>query len=135
MADNTQTPVFDWEAGDFATDLQGAVIVVTEAEAVEQIIIKAIQTIRGVFLIYANEDDPALDHKYGNDAQDTLRQDMTEAAKISELARNIREALIYDPFIIDVTDIVITKAGSNYALGSCLVDHIYGQTSLGEVEL
>jgi hypothetical protein len=105
-----RTPVFNWETGEFKVDLQGRIVTVTQTQAVEQIIIKAQQTARGVFLIYANVDNEDLDHKYGSDAWDILtRPDLPEAVRIDELKRAISEAIIYDPWVTDVYDIKISR--------------------------
>lgn len=119
MAEESEkrTPVFEWikdengeYVGDFKLDPQGNIVTVTEQQAVEQIVIKAQQTARGVFLIYADLDNEELDHKYGNDAQDILtRPDLPEAVRIDELKRAVREAIIYDPWITDVYDIIISR--------------------------
>jgi hypothetical protein len=104
------TPVFDFETGDFKVDLQGRVVTATEAEAVVQITLKAVNTVRGVYLIYANTDDESLHHKYGNDLYNVMRANgLTEDARMSEMERAIKEALIYDPWITDITDIVIKR--------------------------
>jgi len=111
---NKKSPVFDWLTGEFATDINGKVLVVGAMEAAEQIIIKAEQTTRGRFRIYANPDNAALHHKYGNDASIILtRPDITDATRLSELRRAVREAIIYDPWINDVVDIVIARQDAN----------------------
>lgn len=141
MAD-LKTAVFDWEAGEFSLDLQGGVQTVTQAAAVAQIVLKAQQTTRGAFLIYADRDNPALHHKYGSDARRTMIMPMPEAARVSELKRNIREALVFDPWITDVRDVEITKQQvedpttgvKKWAyFASCTVDHIYGTSNIQEV--
>ena len=129
-----KTPVFDWEKGEFKIDLQGQVVTATEGEAVGQIVLKAQQTTRGLFLIYADPEDPALHHKYGNDSRWVLIEELTEAARISELERAAREALIYDPWITDVRDIKVTrqnykeKDGQEYPAYELTAEvvHIYG---------
>lgn len=119
--DEKRTPVFEWidsESGEFygefKTDPQGKVVTVTETEAAQQIVVKAMQTARGVYLIYANVDEPELDHKYGNDSWDILtRRNLTEETRIDELKRAIREAVIYDPWVTDVTDIKVGRSPEN----------------------
>jgi hypothetical protein len=113
MAEESEkrTPVFDWEIGDFKTDPQGRIVTVTEQEAVEQIAIKAVNTVRGVFLIYGNVDDEDLDHKYGSDVQNVLRAPISEDLRLEELKRAVREALIYDPWVEDVYDVEVTREG------------------------
>ena len=109
-----KTPVFDWLTGDFATDINGRVLVATGQAAAEQVIIKAEQTTRGRFTIYANPDNALLNHKYGNDASITLtRPDITDDVRLSELKRDVKEAIIYDPWVKDVVDIVVARQDAN----------------------
>lgn len=103
-----KTPVFDWAAGEFVTDNQGAVVTATGSAAMVQIAVKAQQTARGKYLIYANPEDLELHHKYGNDAWTVLAdQTISEAVRLSELKRVIREAILYDPWVKNVSDVDI----------------------------
>mgnify|MGYP000884157014 CR=1 FL=1 len=105
-----RSPVFDWDAGDFVMDPQGNVKTVTGSEAVVQIVLKAQQTVRSMYLIYADIDNPDRSHTYGNDAFHVLRAgDLSEEARISELERAVNESLIYDPWITAVEDIDIKR--------------------------
>lgn len=109
-----KSPVFDWAAGEFATDINGKVLIVSEMAAAEQVIIKAEQTTRGRFRIYANPDNELLDHKYGNDAPIILtRPDITDAVRIAELKRAVKEAIIYDPWVKDVVDIAVARQSAD----------------------
>ena len=108
--DRRKTPVFDWAKGDFLVDFQGGVVLATESKAAEQVIIKAQQTKRGFFLIYADAENPALHHKYGSDVHDVaVRQDISDGVRVSEIKRAVKEALIFDAWIEDVTDIEVYK--------------------------
>lgn len=103
MASNLKTPVFDWNTMDFAQDSQGGVKVAYGSDAMEQIAIKAQQTPRGKYLIYADPENLALHHKYGSDAWAVLSdQTISDPVRISELRRATREAILYDPWIKDV---------------------------------
>jgi hypothetical protein len=125
MADKRKSPLFDWENGEFMT-AQGRVLTGTEEQAVQQIIIKAQQTARGLYLIYADTENPALNHKYGSDVHDILvRRDLTEEVRISELERAVQEAIIYDPWIDEVYDITIERQGSAEVLASFKVKTVY----------
>jgi Protein of unknown function (DUF2634) len=109
--EDKRSPVFNWQTGEFETDLQNRIITVTEGEAMEQIILKAQQTARGAYLIYANVDDPDLNHIYGSDAWEVLREpDLPEAVRIDELKRVIREAIEYDPWVTEVSEVRISRA-------------------------
>jgi len=104
-----KTPIFDWEKGEFKVDSQGAVLIAEDAQALEQIMIKAQQTPRNTYLIYANPENPELNHKYGSDVfAIMLESDLTDEERDSEIQRAIKEALVYDPWIKDITDISLT---------------------------
>ncbi|GKU79283.1 DUF2634 domain-containing protein [Paenibacillus sp. L3-i20] len=128
VKDNRKTPIFDWEQGEFATDLTGRVKMATGALAVEQIILKAQHTIRGLFLVYAA--DPEVvgikGHTYGSDLREIRKSDLPLAAKHSELERAIKEAVIYDPWIRNVSEITITHRSLDEAEITATIDHIYG---------
>lgn len=111
-----RTPVFDYAAGDFVKDNQGAILTVTEGAAMEQIALKALITVRGVHRIYANIEEDR-NHKYGNDTENVLRQDVSEEVRIAELKRAIYEALIYDPWVTDVYDISVSRDPEGIQVG------------------
>lgn len=105
-----KTPIFNWETMDFAVDLNGAILTATDEAAVIQLVIKALQTERGIYLIYANLDDPELHHAYGNETSEIMtRADLPEAVRMEEMKRAIREALIYEDYIRDVVDIELVR--------------------------
>jgi Protein of unknown function (DUF2634) len=108
--EDKRSPIFNWETGEFEVDLQNRVITVTEGAAMEQIILKAQNTARGVYLIYANVDDPDRNHIYGSDTWEVLREpDLPETVRIDELKRAIREAIEYDPWVTEVSEIRISR--------------------------
>lgn len=124
MAGN-KSPVFDWEKGEFLVD-SGVVKVVEDDEALEQIVIKAYQTPRGKYLIYADTENEDLHHKYGNDTQEILLQpDLTDAAKQSELKRAAKEAIVYDPWIKEVNDVSVNKTGTAEIKIDCTIKTVY----------
>lgn len=105
-----RSPVFDWERGDFARDPSGNVISVTETRAATEIIIKALQTARGRYLLYANLEDDDLHHKYGSDVPDITRDHtISRAVKEDEIKRSIRESLIYLDWVESVENIVFQQ--------------------------
>lgn len=120
-----KTPAFDWEKGDFATDPQRRVITVTEEQAIEQIILKALQTQRGIFLIYADPENEDNDHKYGNDSRAILAADLSDDARISELQRAVKEAIIYLPGVLEVFDISVARQGASDVTASFKVKTIF----------
>lgn len=103
-------PLFDFEKGEFVTDLDGAVVTVTGAEAVKMVIQKAMNTARSVYLIYADNEYSENDHIYGHEITDVMtRADLSEQTRKSEIKRAITEALVYDPWIVSVENIEIKK--------------------------
>lgn len=72
-------------------------------EAIRQFIAKAIKTARNRFLIY--------DDQYGSELDDLLGANVTRELLEEEIPRVIREALIYDERINDVTNFVVTSEG------------------------
>lgn len=132
-AKEKKSPVFDWEAGEFKIGLNNAVEVATEERAVEQVVIKALQTWRGVYLIYANVDQAALDHAYGSDVRNVLAASgLSEETRISELERTVREALIYLDWINAVYDVEINRQGTDEATATFKVGTVFDDEQLVE---
>lgn len=133
MADESvkRSPVFDWDKGDFVKGPQGEVVTVTGGDALQQVLIKALQTERGAALIYANTDDPDADNKYGNDAGRVLRAEgLSEEARLSELTRAVREAVIYDPWVTGAVDAAVTRLDKDSAEASMTVQTIFDAVRL-----
>lgn len=106
MADERKVPVFDWDKMEFATGIGGVVQTVQGNDAVAQVVIKAQQTQLGKYSVYADFEDETLNHIYGSRVSEVvLRKDIPEAVKLSEAEREAREAIIYDPWVEDVTDV------------------------------
>lgn len=109
LENEKKTPVFDWIAGDFKRDIRGGIVTVNEQEAAIEVILKALHTKRGLYLIYGSFDED-LDHNYGNDTWDILaNQQISDEVRIDEIKRAIEEALIYDPWILEVYEITVTR--------------------------
>lgn len=68
-------------------------------EAVRQYIRKSLMTPRNQYLIY--------DDTYGEEVSTLIGSNLTQAVRDVELPRLIREAIVYDDRIQDVTDITI----------------------------
>lgn len=127
-----RTPVFNWYVdqrgipyGEFLVDPSGRVVTATEREAVEQIVIKAQATARGVYLIYADPENEENNHKYGSDVFEILRQELPESVRKSEVERAIKQALIYDPWVTDVVDLVVSNLGTEEATADFTVKTIF----------
>ncbi|XJZ25943.1 DUF2634 domain-containing protein [Bacillota bacterium Lsc_1132] len=152
-ANQKKTPMFDWKAGEFVTDIQGRVLTATETDAVEQIVIKSLETERGQDLIYADVDNPENGYMYGNEAAAVMTSaDLPEEVRIEELKRAIKEALVFHEWINDVQDIelirrtpetptitlsdgTIKEIGVDEVYASFTVYHIFGTTSLKGVKV
>lgn len=119
-----RSPVFDWEKGDFVKDNQNAVATVTGSEAVKQITLKALNTVRGIYAIYADLEDPDLHHKYGSDVESVLRQNISEDFRIEELRRAVVEALVYDPWILEVYDVDVSRVPDSGLQGEAAAGYI-----------
>lgn len=112
MAD--KTPMFDWERGEFVQASSGEVATATGGKSILEIAIKALETERGIFLIYATPNDEETDHKYGSEVISVaIRSDLDEENKIAEVERAIREALVYLDGITDVIDMIVYREGTD----------------------
>lgn len=108
------SPVFDWDAGDFVTDMAGQVATAAGPNAVPAIVAKAERTARGVYAIYADLENTELNHKYGSDVFAIIaNKGLDEETKVSEIKRAIKEAIEYDPWIAEVYTITVTKLGAD----------------------
>lgn len=70
-------------------------------EAVKQFITKALHTPRYRYLVYS--------HQYGSEVYDLIGQNLPMELLEVEIPRLIKEALIYDDRIMDVTDFSLTR--------------------------
>ena len=108
-------PIFDYAAGEFVADAAGVVQTAKGVDAVPYIVEKAQRTPRGRYLIYKNVDNLALSHKYGSDIFVVLANtDIPEEVRISEIKEAIKEAAIYDPWVISINDIEVTRTEDYY---------------------
>jgi Protein of unknown function (DUF2634) len=89
----------------YAVDLDGSEIggFIDGESALRQFVRKAIMTARFRFLIY--------DDQYGCELEDLLGADVSTELLEIEIPRVIREALIYDSRIADVTEFNVTRSG------------------------
>src|SRR5690625_4377760 len=72
---------------------------IDEERAIRQYIQKALLTARNRFIIY--------DDQYGSELEDLIGQQLTTELIETEIPRLVREAIIYDDRIEDVSNIVI----------------------------
>lgn len=114
MADTKKTPVFDWATGQFALGVGGTVKTATDAEAVAMIAQKALNTQLGKYSVYADYEDFSKNHIYGSRVHDiAVRRGLPEAVRLSEIERETKEALRYDPRIKEVTSVSVYTGYEN----------------------
>lgn len=109
-AKDKKTPVFDFVTGEFMTDTNGRILTTGGILGAVVIAMKAQQTPRGTRSIYRNSVDARFNHKYGNSAWHILtRPDLTEAVRLSEIKRAMREAILYDPWVTEVYNMSVVR--------------------------
>lgn len=105
-----KTPIFDFTTGEYVTDTNGKVVVTTGMLAAVPVVIKAQQTPRGRYPIYRNTINDKLNHKYGNSAWHVLtRPFLSDEVRLSEIKREMREAILYDPWVREVYNIQLVR--------------------------
>lgn len=92
----SKTWALDFDAGTIGATID-------EDLALRQFIIKALMTARSRYLIYSDD--------YGNELFDLIGENVTPALLDSEIPRMVREALVYDDRVEDVTDIAYSRTG------------------------
>lgn len=96
------TPLFDYGTCEFVADANGAVTLDDGQRGMGNLIEKIHRAPRNAYRVY-NDD-------YGTEARSVLiDQNLNEAAKILRLKEAIRDSLIYDDRIIDVSVIKIER--------------------------
>ncbi|MGN7387717.1 DUF2634 domain-containing protein [Sporosarcina sp. SAFN-015] len=89
-------------------------------DAIKQFIVKAIRTNRSHFRIYTDD--------YGCEIESLIGNDVTESFIQAEIPRMVREALIYDDRINDVSNVTATRLGDAVFI-TATVDSIYGEVT------
>ncbi|MEW9697937.1 DUF2634 domain-containing protein [Paenibacillus sp. SI8] len=90
----SKTYAFDIDSGEVGGFIDGA-------EAIRQFIRKTVATARFRFLIYNSE--------YGSEIEDLIGQDIPLDLLQAEIPRVLKEALIYDDRITDVSNFVLSR--------------------------
>lgn len=109
---------FDFEKGEFVIE-DGAPKVLEGVEALRVWIEKAIRTARYRFPVYS--------FSYGCELEDIIGLDLPQVVLESEIPRIIKEALIYDDRISDVSDFKIER-DKDYLVVEFTVTTFDGQT-------
>lgn len=99
----------------------GAPVIVTGKDAVFVWAWKALNTQRFRHEIYTWD--------YGNEAESLIGKPFTVEMKQSEAARCVKECLLINPYISEVTDIKVEFSDGALAI-SCTIKTVYGEGSL-----
>lgn len=101
-----KTFIFDFEKKDFVVDTMNNIITTTDNETIIRgVVEKLLNDTRYRHAIY--------DRTWGNEIPDLLAQDEPYEVFETEIKRLLREALVWHPYIKDVTDIEITQSGDS----------------------
>lgn len=99
----------------------GSPVIISGKEAVLVWAWKALQTPRFRHEIYTWD--------YGCEVESLVGQPYSEELKQSEAARYVRECLLINPYITDVTNITISFSDETLSIG-CTIETIYGEVSI-----
>lgn len=100
----------------FGTSRLGGMI--DDVDALKQFIVKTLLTNRSHYRIYSDD--------YGCELESLIGSDVSEAFIQAEIPRMVRESLIYDDRIDDVTDITARREGDSVYI-IAMVESIYGE--------
>lgn len=106
----TLTYRFNFDTGRFGG-------MVDEMEALKQFVVKALITSRSRYHIYSDD--------YGCEIEDLIGSDVTEAYLQADIPRMVREALIYDDRVNDVTNVSVRREGDSVFI-IATIESIYG---------
>lgn len=115
------TPLFDFRAGEFVADSNGVVKVDDGQIGMANLIEKIHLVPRNAYRVYTDA--------YGSDARNVLiDKELNEEAKILRLKEVIRDSLIYDKRVVDVSVIEIERQSdeNDVFVASYIVNTIYG---------
>lgn len=99
----------------------GSPVIIEGAKAVKVWAWNALHTVRFRYEIFSWD--------YGNEAESLIGQPYSQELKESEAARYVRECLIVNPYITDVTNISVSFSGDALAISATLAT-IYGEVNL-----
>ena len=121
-AESQELPLYREVAWNFETNTpifsRGEPMIVTGREAVKVWIWKALHTVRYRHEIYSWD--------YGSEFESLIGQAYTPELKEAEAPRYLRECLLINPYIKDVTDITASFAGSRLTV-SGRAHTVYGE--------
>lgn len=100
------TPLFNFQEGCFVTDERGRVICDDGQKGMETIIAKAHATARRSYAIYSED--------YGSDEKAVLKKAVPEVARQMLIKEAIRDCLVYDNRIKEVSEITLERLTDGY---------------------
>lgn len=107
---------------DFEKDIpvykNGSPVILSGQEAVFVWAWKALKTVRFKYEIYTWD--------YGCEVESLIGQPFSEELKQSEAARYVRECLLINPYITDVSNIIVSFINDILKI-ECTIDTIYGE--------
>ncbi|MRS26137.1 DUF2634 domain-containing protein [Bacillus sp. RIT694] len=115
------TPLFDFRAGEFVLDSNGVVKVEEGQIGMANLIEKIHLVPRNTYRVYTDA--------YGSEARNVLiDKELNEEAKILRLKEVIRDSLIYDERVVDVSVIEIERQSdeNDVFVATYIVNTIYG---------
>lgn len=122
---STELPLYKEVKWDFEKNIpvfkNGSPVIVSGKEAVLVWAWKALHTPRFRYEIYSWD--------YGNEAESLIGQPFTDELKQSEAARYVRECLLINPYIIDVSNISVSFGDGTLNI-SCTIETVYGEAEL-----
>lgn len=121
----TELPIYREVKWDYENNVpvfrNGVPIMVEGAEAVLVWAWKALRTPRFKHEIYT--------WNYGNEAEQLIGRPFTDELKRAEASRNVKECLMVNPYITDVTDIGVSFEDGDLTV-SGIIKTIYGEVSI-----
>lgn len=135
LLDNRKTPVFDWQAMDFATGIGGVVVTATGIKAAAQTVMKAQLTQLGKFSVYGDLENPSKNHIYGSRVHDVaVRSDIPRAVRLSEMEREAKETAAADSWVKSVPYAKAYEQKDADGVTRCYMD-LRVNTAFGEIAL
>ena len=102
----------------------GSPVIVTGKEAVLIWAWKALHTPRFRYEIYTWD--------YGCEVESLIGRPFTDELKQAEAARYVRECLLINPYITEISDVSVSFGDGTLNI-SCTIETVYGEVQIGDV--
>jgi len=103
--DYGQSPRFDFQNNEFVFNNNGDIELAAGLDNLRQWIYKAVKTPRYRYIIYT--------HQFGNEYEDLIGQSSSYKGFESLVAKLMRESLLFDDRIVNVTDMIVNRDTDN----------------------